>query len=95
MPNYARLTLERIHCIIPPTTYTRETEPTMTEEEYLTTAQVAERLNVGIRTVEKFARSGEIPGAFKIGNWIWRFPASEIQKYIERQQAEAVKERVL
>lgn len=48
---------------------------------YLTSAQVAEILNVRVEYVTKLCRRGELPGAFKVGRSL-RIPESAIARYV-------------
>ena len=48
--------------------------------EVMTTRELAELLHVHVNSVERFARTGEIP-AFRVGGQ-WRFELEEIERWI-------------
>lgn len=48
---------------------------------YLTTAEVADVLNVRVEYVTKLCRRGDLPGAFKVGRSL-RIPESAIRQYV-------------
>lgn len=58
--------------------------PTSSDDEFLTTKQVAELLKVTERTIYRLAAAKQIP-AFKVGG-TWRFSRVEINQWIQRQQ---------
>jgi len=49
----------------------------------LTVKQVATRINCSQRTVYRLADSGDMPRPLKIGGWLVRWRASDIDKWIE------------
>jgi len=49
---------------------------------YLTPEEAAEVLGVGVATIYKRLRSGDLAG-FQLGRQ-WRIPPSELQKFIDR-----------
>lgn len=53
-------------------------------ETLLTIEQVAEQLQVSVRTVRRIMDADELKG-FKIGKR-WRFTQSEVEAYLKRQQ---------
>lgn len=50
-------------------------------QRYLTSAQVAEVLNVRVEYVTKLCRRGDLPGAFKVGRSL-RIPEAAIGRYV-------------
>lgn len=54
----------------------------MTEDEYLTAEQVAEKLQMHPRTVRRLLASGELPGK-KIGGKEWRTLAASLREYMK------------
>jgi excisionase family DNA binding protein len=52
----------------------------MTPRSYYTPAQVAEILQVHPATVRELAAKGQIPGAFKVGEKLWRFDPAAIHR---------------
>lgn len=63
--------------------------PDKTEEEFLTTAEVAEILRVNVWTVKKLLAAGGFKGAYKVGKGKtspWRIPKGAIDRYIRDQQ---------
>lgn len=46
----------------------------------LTTREVAELLRVNTHTVCRMARDGQIPGAFRGGKSVWRFPTARLYR---------------
>lgn len=53
----------------------------------LTRQQVCERLNIGLTTLHKLTRSGEVRGAKIAGGW--RFDPEDIEAFIEQRKAAA------
>ena len=54
---------------------------------YMTTKQVALRLNVCVDTVKHWCRSGALAGAFKLqGRAGWRIPVQAVDRLIEARQ---------
>ena len=53
----------------------------MTEEKLLTPVQVAERLQIRERTVNRWLRNGYLPG-FKLGRE-WRIVATDLRSFME------------
>lgn len=49
-------------------------------DQYLTPTDVAQRLQVHVETVLRWARSGELPGA-KLGQQ-WRFRAGDVEAFV-------------
>jgi excisionase family DNA binding protein len=49
------------------------------EPEYLTAAQVAQKLSCSIKAIQKWTAQHRIPGAVKVG-YHWRYSAAEISK---------------
>ena len=49
------------------------------EPEYLTGRQLAEKLNMSVKFIEKQTAARRIPGAVKIG-YHWRYSSTEISK---------------
>ena len=56
----------------------------ITEEELLTTQEIADILKIAKTTVVKKLSSGEIPGAIKIGRKL-RLPRSKLEKYLKEK----------
>ena len=63
--------------------------------EVFTTAEVAEKFAVSVKTVNRWRRAGRFPGAFPVflrdggpnslaPNRGWRFPTAEVERLIER-----------
>ena len=50
-------------------------------ENYLTVAEIAARLRVAKMTVYRFAHSGELPGAIRVGRSI-RVPEASVEAYL-------------
>ena len=61
-------------------------------DQILTVKQVAEYLKVNERTVYRMANAKKIP-AFKVAS-SWRFKLSEIEKWIENQHNQSVKQEI-
>lgn len=57
----------------------------MTAEKLLTPEQVAEELQLSLKTVGDYLRRGVLPG-IKIGRH-WRIPEKSLQDFIDRQKA--------
>ena len=62
------------------------------DKEVLTVKQVAEFLQMDVRTIYKYAKSGEIP-SFKISRR-WRFLKTDIDSWVEQKKDE-IKERMV
>lgn len=63
--------------------------PGKTEDEFLTTTEVAKILRVNVWTVKKMLAAGEFKGAFKVSDGLtspWRIPKSAVERYISDQQ---------
>lgn len=58
----------------------------MTESEYLTPEQVAEKLQMNARVVRRMLASGKIPGK-RVGR-IWRVSAQGLRDFIEGKPSE-------
>ena len=57
----------------------------MRSSKMLTSGEVAERLNVTIVTVQRYARDGTFPNATQLsGKNLWRIPESDVEALIER-----------
>lgn len=56
------------------------------EHETMTVAEVAKALKVHKRTVQRLFVTGEIPGAFGVGNQ-WRISAADFEQWIAAQKA--------
>ncbi len=54
----------------------------MSEGEYLTADQVAEKLQMHPRTVRRLLANGELPGK-KVGGKEWRISAAALKAYME------------
>jgi excisionase family DNA binding protein len=54
------------------------------EERAIEPKEVADLLNVSVRSVIRLAEKGEIV-AFKVGG-LWRFHRSDVEDYIQRQK---------
>lgn len=54
-------------------------------DQYLTPNDVAERLQVHVETVLRWARAGELPGA-KLGQQ-WRFRPGDVENFVTRRMA--------
>ncbi len=54
----------------------------MSEAEYLTAEQVAEKLQLHPRTVRRLLATGELPGK-KVGGKEWRISAAALKAYME------------
>jgi excisionase family DNA binding protein len=54
--------------------------------ELLTAREVAERLNIGIRTVWRWSASGELPAPLRLGKArrVVRWKAVDIESYLQR-----------
>lgn len=60
----------------------------MAEEVVLLTArEVAGRLRVSERTVQRLARGKKFPSAFKAGR-AWRIPLVDVEEYIRKQRSD-------
>ena len=68
--------------------------------EVFTTAEVAEKFAVSVKTVNRWRRAGRCPGAFPVflrdggpnslaANRGWRFPVSEVDRLMAGLQAPA------
>jgi excisionase family DNA binding protein len=62
----------------------REYEQVSSEEKAMEPKEVAELLNVSVRSVIRLAERGEMV-AFKVGG-LWRFHRSDVDDYITRQK---------
>ena len=72
--------------VVQPALDLREPEPpAMTFERVLNTEEAAGLLQIHPKTLQRFAREGAIHG-IHIGK-LWRFRASEIEDWIQRQTA--------
>jgi excisionase family DNA binding protein len=60
------------------------------ERQVLTPEQVAEELQVSVRTVMSFLRSGRLKG-FRVGR-LWRIKASDLQAFMEGAPQDGVTE---
>jgi excisionase family DNA binding protein len=58
------------------------------EDEVLTVNEVAARLKLSDNTIRRMCEANEFAGAFKAGDRQWRVPASSVEAYIARRQAE-------
>jgi len=56
----------------------------MSEQEFITVIQVAERLMIPKATAYYLVQSGKIPGAFKVGKH-WRLKKTMVDEWIEEQ----------
>ena len=56
-------------------------------DEFLTMKEVATLLKIGEKTAYTMAQRGELPG-FKVGGQ-WRFKRADIDRWIEKQTADA------
>ena len=54
----------------------------MSEEEYLTQKEVAEKLRIHERTVRRLLSGGKLPGV-RIGEKTWRISAAALKAYVE------------
>ena len=54
-------------------------EPAEPETEYLTAWQLAEKLNMSVKSIVKWTAQRRIPGAVKMG-YHWRYSSTEISK---------------
>lgn len=61
----------------------------MTQDELLTSRQVADQLRVTERTVVREIARGRFPNAFKAGR-AWRIPRSDLSDYINKRKRQAV-----
>jgi hypothetical protein len=52
---------------------------TAIQKEYLTGKQLAEKLNVSIKSIAKWTAARRLPGAIKAGR-VWRYQTIEIEK---------------
>jgi excisionase family DNA binding protein len=55
-------------------------------EEYLTLAQVAERVGRAESTVRTWCNRGQLEGAFRLNGRDWRVPSGALSKWLSRQQ---------
>lgn len=55
----------------------------MQPEKFLTTEQAAKQLGIGKTKMSEMLRNGELPFATKVGSR-WRFPQSELERYVAR-----------
>lgn len=62
----------------------KEYEQVSSEEKAMEPKEVAELLNVSVRSVIRLAERGEMV-AFKVGG-LWRFHRSDVDDYITRQK---------
>jgi excisionase family DNA binding protein len=58
----------------------------MEEEKYWTPEEIAERLKINVRTVNRWIASGKLR-AIRVGR-LWRVPDSAIREFVEEQQTE-------
>ena len=58
-------------------------QPAQALDQFLTPEQVAQRLQIAVRTVRFHAQTGQLP-AVRIGN-AWRFPASKLARRLDRR----------
>jgi len=56
----------------------------MGEDDLLTPAQIAERLQVAETTVHKWLRSGDLKG-MKLGHRIWRVKEGDLEAFLEQR----------
>jgi len=49
------------------------------QKEYLNSKQLAEKLNVSLKSIQKWTAERRIPGMVKCGR-VWRYSLSEIEK---------------
>ena len=54
-------------------------------EKLLSASQVAQRLGVHTRTVQRMCRRGDLPNAFKVSN-AWLIPQRDVDNYINKQK---------
>jgi excisionase family DNA binding protein len=54
-------------------------------DDFLTSQEVASKLRLTVRGVNKMAARGGLPGAFKIGR-LWRFDRYQLAGYIKAKQ---------
>ncbi len=62
-------------------------------DEILTIKEVADYLKLTERTLYRLVQEGKIPG-FKVGN-SWRFKRVDIERWIEAQKEQVLKDQVL
>ncbi len=62
-------------------------------DEILTIKEVADYLKLTERTLYRLVQEGKIPG-FKVGS-SWRFKRVDIERWIEAQKEQVLKEQVL
>jgi excisionase family DNA binding protein len=57
----------------------------MEEEKYWTPEEIAERLKINVRTVNRWIASGKLR-AIRVGR-LWRVPDSAIREFVGEQQS--------
>jgi excisionase family DNA binding protein len=57
----------------------------MSEEEFLTAAEIAAKLRINQVTVIRWIKSGYLPGAIKVGKY-YRIPRSSYEDFLRRRQ---------
>lgn len=69
----------------------------MPNPDLLTVRDVAQRLNIGIRTVWRWCATGDLPPPVRLGKAkrVVRWKAAEIERYVEQMAPPAVAERRL
>lgn len=60
----------------------------MIEGDLLSTQEVASRLAISDRTVQRMIQRGEFPNAFRAGSRAWRIPETDLEAYVENQKRE-------
>lgn len=55
-------------------------------ENYLTAEQIAERLGITEKTVQRWTRAGKLPRPYRLSRRVVRYRESEIARAIERHK---------
>jgi excisionase family DNA binding protein len=57
------------------------------EPDLLSALQVAERLSISVRTVQRMVKRGELPPPIRYNRKLIRWPTSEIEAYLAARRA--------
>ena len=72
-----------------PTTFRHldDTLPTKLKPLFYSRREVAQLLNVGVRTIERWVAEGKLPPGIRHSYKVLRWPAEEIHRFIEELKA--------
>lgn len=59
------------------------------EPELLSAQQVAERLSISVRTVQRMVQRGELPKPIRYNRKLIRWPTAEVEAYLQAKLARA------